>query len=145
MNSGRLETHGKGLLLAGADLPQAPALGWLSRCGETQSVCLVHSEAKQAQSLEQSKVSCKGQPRRGLSWWISGEESACDAGDVSSFPGSGRSPGGGHGNLPQSSCWRIPMTVEPGRLQSTGSQRGRHNRMHARADSVTSLVCFLYL
>ena len=24
-------------------------------------------------------------------------------------------------------AWRIPWTEEPGRLQSTGSQRGRHN------------------
>ena len=27
-----------------------------------------------------------------------GKESACNAGDVCSIPGSGRSPGGGHGN-----------------------------------------------
>ena len=36
-----------------------------------------------------------------LPWWPSGEESACnagDAGDVGSITGSGRSPGGGHGN-----------------------------------------------
>ena len=38
-------------------------------------------------------------------------------------PGSGRSPEGGHGNLLQYSCWRIPWTEEPGRLQSIGSQR----------------------
>ena len=27
-----------------------------------------------------------------------GKESTCSAGDLGSFPGSGRSPGGGHGN-----------------------------------------------
>ena len=34
----------------------------------------------------------------GLPWWLSGKESACNAGatgDVGSIPGSGRSPGGG--------------------------------------------------
>ena len=36
-----------------------------------------------------------------LPWWLSGKESTYDAGDVrdtGSIPGSGRSPGGGHGN-----------------------------------------------
>ena len=33
-----------------------------------------------------------------------GKESACDAGDPSSVPGSGRSPGGEHGTLLQYSC-----------------------------------------
>ena len=37
----------------------------------------------------------------GLPWWLSGKESACnagDTGDVGWIPGSGRSPGGGNGN-----------------------------------------------
>ena len=37
----------------------------------------------------------------GLPWWLSSKESACSAGaaeDIGSIPGSGRSPGGGHGN-----------------------------------------------
>ena len=33
-----------------------------------------------------------------------GKESACSVGDLGSFPGLGRSPGGGHGNLLQYSC-----------------------------------------
>ena len=33
-----------------------------------------------------------------------GKESACNAGDLGSIPGLGRSPGGGHGNLLQYSC-----------------------------------------
>ena len=33
-----------------------------------------------------------------------GKESACNAGDPGSIPGSGRSPGGGHGNPLQYSC-----------------------------------------
>ena len=39
--------------------------------------------------------------RRGLHQWLSGKESACNAGverDACSVPASGRSPGGGHGN-----------------------------------------------
>ena len=44
-------------------------------------------------------------------------------GDVSSVPGLGRSPGGGHGNPLQCSCLRIPWTEEPGGLQFMGSQR----------------------
>ena len=44
-----------------------------------------------------------------------------DVRDSGSIPGSGRSPGGGHGNSLQYS-WRIPWTEEPGGLQSLGSQ-----------------------
>ena len=43
--------------------------------------------------------------------WLSSKESACtagDAGDMGSIPGSGRSPGGGHGNPLQSSCLKSP-------------------------------------
>ena len=37
-----------------------------------------------------------------------GKESACNAGDVGSIPGLGRSPGGGHGNPLQYSCLENP-------------------------------------
>ena len=33
-----------------------------------------------------------------IPWWLSGKESACNAGDLGSIPGLGQSPGGGHGN-----------------------------------------------
>ena len=36
--------------------------------------------------------------------------------DVGSIPELGRSPGAGHGNPFQYSCWRIPWIQEPGRL-----------------------------
>ena len=39
----------------------------------------------------------------------SGRESACNVGDLGSIPGSGRSPGGGHGNPLQYSCLKNPM------------------------------------
>ena len=57
------------------------------------------------------------------------KESASNAGDQGSIPGMGRSHGEGNGNPTHSSilAWRIPWTEEPCRLQSTGSQRVRHN------------------
>ena len=54
-------------------------------------------------------------------------ESACNAGDLGSIPGSERSPGEGTGNLLQCSCLENPWTEEPGGLQSMGSQRVRHD------------------
>ena len=47
----------------------------------------------------------------GFFWWLSGKESsyAGDAGDMSSIPGSERSPGVGHGNPLQYSCLEDPM------------------------------------
>ena len=39
----------------------------------------------------------------------SGKEAACNAGDLGSIPGLGRSPGGGHGNLIQYSCLEVSM------------------------------------
>ena len=50
-----------------------------------------------------SSCVCKGL----LPQWLSGKESTCSAGatgDMGSIPGSGRSLGGGHGNLLQYSC-----------------------------------------
>ena len=57
-----------------------------------------------------------------------GKESTQNAGDSGLILGSGRFPGGGPGNplsvfLPGESPW----TEEPGRLQSKGSQRVRHD------------------
>ena len=45
----------------------------------------------------------------GLHQWLSGKEYACNAGDAGLIPGSGRSPGGGHGNPLQYSCLENPM------------------------------------
>ena len=42
------------------------------------------------------------------------------AGDASSIPGPGRSPGGENGNPPSILVWRIPRTQEPGGLQPMG-------------------------
>ena len=48
----------------------------------------------------------------GLPLWLSCKESACstgDVGDMSSIPGSGRSPGDGHGDPLQHSCLKNPV------------------------------------
>ena len=55
-----------------------------------------------------------------------GKESSCNAGDLGSIPGSGRSPGEGIG-YSSILAWRIPWTKEPERLQSMGLQRIRYN------------------
>ena len=47
--------------------------------------------------------------REGLPWWLSGKESACNAGDPGSVPGRGRSSGGGHGKSLQYCCLENPM------------------------------------
>ena len=52
-----------------------------------------------------------------------GKESACNAGDLGSIPGLGRSPGGGHGNPLQYSCLENPMDKGACGPQSIGSQR----------------------
>ena len=41
--------------------------------------------------------------------WLSSKESTCNAGDTSSIPGSGRSPGEGNGNPLQYSCLGNPI------------------------------------
>ena len=50
--------------------------------------------------------------------------------DTGSNPESGRSPGVGHGNPLQYSCWNTPWTEEPGGIQSTGLQRVGHDWAH---------------
>ena len=44
-----------------------------------------------------------------LPWWLRYKESACSAGDLGLIPGSGRSPGEGHGYPLQYSCLENPM------------------------------------
>ena len=46
---------------------------------------------------------------KGLPWWLSGKESACQAGNAGSIPGSGRSPGEGNGSPLHYSCQENPM------------------------------------
>ena len=55
---------------------------------------------------------------------------SAEAGDLqeaSLTPGSGRSPGAGHGNPIQYSCQRIPWTEQPGKPQYIGMLRIRQD------------------
>ena len=56
----------------------------------------------------------------GLPWWLSGKESACQAGDPGSIPGLGRSPGEGNGNPLQYSCLENPMDRGAWRVTGPG-------------------------
>ena len=72
----------------------------------------------------------------GLPWWLSGKDSACNAGnagDSSSVPASGRFPGGGHGNPFQDSCLENPM--DRGAWHTTG---------HRVEKSLTRLSVFTF-
>ena len=51
-----------------------------------------------------------------------GKESACNAGDKGSVPGSGRSPGGGMATHTNILAWRIPWSGEPGSYGPWGHQ-----------------------
>ena len=62
--------------------------------------------------------------------WITGsggKQSTYNAEDLGLIPGSERSPGGGHRTPCSILAWRTLWTEEPGRLQSTGLQKVRHN------------------
>ena len=65
--------------------------------------------------------------QRRKSRWLSGNNLPTNAGDVCSIPGLGKIPGGGNDNPLQYSCLKkTPWTEQPDGLQSTGSQRVRH-------------------
>ena len=72
-----------------------------------------------------------------LLWYIGfpgvsdSKESTCNAGDLGSNPGWGRSPGGRHGNPYSILAWRIPWTEEPGGLATV------HGVTKSRDDWVT--------
>ena len=55
---------------------------------------------------------------KGLPWWFNGKESACNAGDLGSNPGTGRSPGGGNFYPLQYSC--LENSIDIGIWQPMG-------------------------
>ena len=59
----------------------------------------------------------------GLPWWLSGEESAFNAGDPGLIPGQEDSLKRGMATHSSILAWRVPWTEEFGRLQSMGSQK----------------------
>ena len=67
------------------------------------------------------------------------KEPACNAGDTedkSLIPGSGKSPGEGHGKPLQYFAWRIPWTEEPGGLQSIGHKESHTTEVTERSTSL---------
>ena len=65
---------------------------------------------------------------KGASWMAQRIKNLpANAGDSSSIPKSGRSPGEGNGNPLSILASEISRTEESGRLQSMGSQRVRHD------------------
>ena len=65
--------------------------------------------------------------RRGHSRRLRGKESACDAGDVGSIPGWGKSLEGGNGNPFQYSCLENPMDRGAWKVMVRAVPRVRHN------------------
>ena len=54
-----------------------------------------------------------------------GKASACNAGDLGTIPGSGRSPGKGKGNPLQILAWKIPWTEVRGQATVHGVAKSR--------------------
>ena len=63
----------------------------------------------------------------GLPRWLSGKESACQAGDMGSIPGSGRSAVEENGNPLQYSCLGNPKDRGAWQATARGCKRVRHN------------------
>ena len=86
--------------------------------------------------------------KRGFPGDSNGKESACNAGDPGSIPGSGRSPREGNGNPLQYSCLEIPWTEEPCRLQFMESHRvGRNcatNTKTLKNSYNCKVFCYVY-
>ena len=57
-----------------------------------------------------------------------GKESSCSAGDLSSIPGLGRSPGGGNGNPLQYSCLENPKDRRAWQTTDYGVAKSRISR-----------------
>ena len=60
---------------------------------------------------------------RGFPGGSDGKASVCNAGDLGSISGVGRSSGEGNAAHSSTLAWKIPWTEEPRRLQSMGWQR----------------------
>ena len=79
----------------------------------------------------------------GLLTWLGDKPFSCNAGDVGhqgSIPGSGRSPGEGHGSPFQCSCWEMTWREEPGGLQPMGLQRVGHDPAHTHTHTLRGAV-----
>ena len=79
------------------------------------------------------------------------KESTCNAGDLGSIPGLGRSPGGGHGNPLQYSCLENPHGQKNLAEQSMGTLRvghswaTKHRPVHSALTTMLSVYCLIHL
>ena len=77
-----------------------------------------------------------------------GKESVCNAGDLGSIPGSGRSPGGGNGNPLQ--CAGLENFMDSGAWQATAHRVAKswtrlsnsHTRIHTHTHTHTHVYLF---
>ena len=77
----------------------------------------------------------------GLPRWLSGKESACNAGNAGSTPESGRSPGGGNGNHSSILAWKIPDRGLWWAIVHGIAHRARHNWACTCSLGLSVLIC----
>ena len=73
----------------------------------------------------------------GIPQWLSGKESACNAGDERNtdlMAGLGRSPGGGRGNPLQYSCLKKPMDRRGWWTEVPGVAKGQNESLTEESD-----------
>ena len=104
-------------------------LGGGSSCREISAwaIAEVKERSQRLKGITSASVGLENKVKAG---GASGKNLPVTAGDVrysGLILGSGRPPGGGHGNLLSILAWKIPWTEKPSRLQSTGSSRVRHD------------------
>ena len=81
----------------------------------------------------------------GLPWWLSGKESACNAEDVGSIPGLGRSPAEEHGNTFQYFCLGTPMNRGAWRAIVHGVTRVRHDLVTKSLPPPPYIFTYIYI
>ena len=96
------------------------------RCSTFSSWARV-SSTPQASSPAECSVALRGHLGSYISLPTPTRNNAGHVRDTGSITGSGRSPGGGHGNPLQYSCLENPWTEGAGGLQSIGLQRVGHD------------------
>ena len=109
---------------------KASVSGWLTAsCQNLGSITRVRKISRGEQPSQDYQSSGRVKKRATENWvlplWLTVKESTCNAGDVDSIPGSGRSSLEKRIATHSSSilAWEIPWTEESGGLQSMGSQK----------------------
>ena len=80
-----------------------------------------------------------------LPWWLRQWRSACNAGNLGSIPGLGRSPEKGMATHSSILAWRFQWTGKPAVLQSVGLQRVGHNLANTQQVEFSHLISTVYL